>query len=160
MSTYDYLEHGIVLTDKDVNVRRISRRTRIDVLREILDILSDQYNVDLFLTENASFFNTAYTVFVCTRDLCTKVGVRIRFTYDEIFYGSHEDVISKIISSIEKTIPVKVCSDKLIPRLCTCCNAPLPTHSNTCEYCGVSHDAASGFDRIASRNLREKVDAI
>lgn len=127
------------------DVMRIDRRVRREKLEDLLVTLGDQYSVDLFLTEDPSSFNS-YAVFIRSRDLCNKVGVRILFDYDEIFFGSPDHVIRKIISEIkkmkepiEKPTPVKVCADKLIPRLCTCCGAPLPKSSNTCEYCGVSH---------------------
>ncbi len=160
MSTYDHavilankdiftpneLKHGIMLIDKDVDVRRIDRQVRREKLNDLLTTIGDQCSVDIFLKEDPNSFNTC-AVFIRSRDLCNKVGVRILFTYDEIFYGSHEDIIREIISAIakmkepiEKPTPVKVCTDKFIPRLCTCCNAPLPAHSNTCEYCGVSYE--------------------
>lgn len=28
---------------------------------------------------------------------------------------------------------------ELKPQICTCCLAPLPAHSNTCEYCGITY---------------------
>lgn len=139
------LDRGIILIDKDVDVRRIDRQVRREELNDLLVTLGNQYGVDIFLKEDPSSFNT-YAVFVRSRDLCNKVGVRILFTHDEIFHGSHDDVVRKIISAIEtmkepieKPTSVKVCTDKFIPRLCACCNAPLPAHSNTCEYCGVSY---------------------
>lgn len=154
------------LSDKCAQIRRSDYRTTLDELREMLDILEAQYSVDLFLTEDPSSFNN-YAVFVRSRDLCNKVGVRILFNYDEIFYGSCEYVIRKIISAIEKMkepiekpVIVKPETVKLKPRLCQCCGAPMPTNSNTCEYCGVSYGEPEIFDDIVYRDLKIENEAL
>lgn len=47
------------------------------------------------------------------------------------------------IIPIDKNVEIRqikpIEDNKLVPRLCTCCGAPLPKHSNACEYCGVSY---------------------
>lgn len=36
-------------------------------------------------------------------------------------------------------IDTKQAKTELKPQICTCCLAPLPANSNTCEYCGTTY---------------------